>query len=71
MHTIHPPDGSCWVFVLVMHPMQLVDYLPSWVTNNLVLPRGMLHGMDIDGDPIPIEELGSVYVKYSTQQVGP
>jgi hypothetical protein len=46
--------------------MQLVDYLPSWVTNNLVLPRGMLHGMDIDGDPIPIEEIGSVYVKHST-----
>ena len=48
-----------------------MDYLPSWVTNNLVLPRGMLHGIYIDGDPIPIEELVSVYVKYSTQQVGP
>jgi hypothetical protein len=26
----------------------------------------MLHGMDIDGYHIPIKELGSVYVKYST-----
>ena len=39
--------------------------LKSWV-NGLALPRGMLHGMDVDGVPIPVEELGSVYVKYST-----
>lgn len=39
--------------------------LKSWVTN-LDLPRGMLHGMDVDGVPIPVEELGAVYVKYST-----
>lgn len=39
--------------------------LKSWVTS-LTLPRGMLHGMDVDGIPIPIEELGAVYVKYST-----
>ena len=39
--------------------------LKSWV-NSLELPRGMLHGMDVDGVPIPVEELGSVYVKYST-----
>ncbi len=39
--------------------------LKSWVTH-LNLPRGMLHGMDVDGVPIPVEELGAVYVKYST-----
>lgn len=39
--------------------------LKSWVAN-LDLPRGMLHGMDVDGVPIPVEDLGSVYVKYST-----
>ncbi|KAL7456291.1 hypothetical protein ACHAWC_010780 [Mediolabrus comicus] len=39
--------------------------LKSWVSE-LDLPRGMLHGMDVDGVPIPVEELGSVYVKYST-----
>jgi hypothetical protein len=40
--------------------------LKSWVSNCL-LPRGMLHGMDVDGIPIPnIEECGAVYIKYST-----
>ena len=39
--------------------------LRSWVAA-LALPRGVIRGMDIDGVPIPIEELGSVYVKYST-----
>lgn len=34
--------------------------------SELALPRGNLHGMDVDGVPIPPEELGSVYVKYST-----
>jgi len=39
--------------------------LKTWVTS-LGLPRGLLHGMDVDGVPIPPEELGSVYVKYNT-----
>ena len=39
--------------------------LKSWVSS-IDLPRGMLHGMDIDGVPIPVEDLGAVYVKYST-----
>ena len=39
--------------------------LKTWVPA-LGLPRGLLHGMDIDGVPIPPEELGSVYVKYNT-----
>lgn len=39
--------------------------LRCWVTA-LGLPRGMLHGMDVDGVPIAPEELGSVYVKFST-----
>ncbi|KAL7528188.1 hypothetical protein ACHAWF_002471 [Thalassiosira exigua] len=39
--------------------------LKSWVAG-LALPRGNLHGMDVDGVPIPPEELGAVYVKYST-----
>lgn len=37
--------------------------LKSWVTG-LQLPRGLLHGMDKDGEPIPIE--GAVYIKYNT-----
>ena len=39
--------------------------LRGWVTE-LGLPRGMLHGMDVDGRPLPVEGLGPVYVKYST-----
>lgn len=39
--------------------------LKTWVPA-LGLPRGLLHGMDIDGVPIPPEELGPVYVKYNT-----
>jgi len=39
--------------------------IKSWVTS-LSLPRGLLHGMDVDGVPISPEELGSVYVKYNT-----
>eukprot|EP00553_Chaetoceros_curvisetus_P004784 CAMPEP_0204622786 /NCGR_PEP_ID=MMETSP0717-20131115/8476_1 /ASSEMBLY_ACC=CAM_ASM_000666 /TAXON_ID=230516 /ORGANISM="Chaetoceros curvisetus" /LENGTH=243 /DNA_ID=CAMNT_0051637629 /DNA_START=23 /DNA_END=751 /DNA_ORIENTATION=- len=39
--------------------------LKTWVPT-LNLPRGLLHGMDVDGVPIPPEELGSVYVKYNT-----
>jgi hypothetical protein len=39
--------------------------LKSWVSA-LSLPRGLLHGMDVDGKPIPPEELGSIYIKYNT-----
>ena len=39
--------------------------LKSFVTS-LHLPRGLLHGMDVDGVPIPPEDLGSVYIKYNT-----
>lgn len=39
--------------------------LKTWVPT-LALPRGMLHGMDVDGKPIAPEDLGSVYVKYNT-----
>mmetsp|Transcript_37549 Transcript_37549/g.54992 ORF Transcript_37549/g.54992 Transcript_37549/m.54992 type:complete len:274 (+) Transcript_37549:54-875(+) len=39
--------------------------LKSWVPA-LNIPRGLLHGMDIDGVPQPLENFGCVYVKYST-----
>jgi len=39
--------------------------LKTWVPA-LNLPRGLLHGMDVDGKPKAPEELGSVYVKYNT-----
>lgn len=37
--------------------------LKSWVAN-LNLPRGLLHGMDIDGVPLTID--GAVYIKYNS-----
>ena len=37
--------------------------LKLWV-GSLELPRGLLHGMDVDGVPVELE--GAVYVKYST-----
>ena len=37
--------------------------LKLWV-GSLELPRGLLHGMDVDGVPVALE--GAVYVKYST-----
>lgn len=39
--------------------------LKTWVSA-LDLPRGLLHGMDVDGVPINPEDLGSVYIKYNT-----
>ncbi len=39
--------------------------LKTWV-DALALPRGLLHGMDVDGKPVDPESLGSVYLKYNT-----
>eukprot|EP00586_Coscinodiscus_wailesii_P004479 CAMPEP_0172492956 /NCGR_PEP_ID=MMETSP1066-20121228/24253_1 /TAXON_ID=671091 /ORGANISM="Coscinodiscus wailesii, Strain CCMP2513" /LENGTH=208 /DNA_ID=CAMNT_0013262859 /DNA_START=183 /DNA_END=806 /DNA_ORIENTATION=+ len=36
--------------------------LKSWVSS-LALPRGLLHGADVDGVPVDPETLGKVYVK--------
>ncbi len=39
--------------------------LKTWV-QNLSLPKGLLHGLDVDGKQINIDTLGSVYLKYNT-----
>lgn len=40
--------------------------LKTWV-NALALPRGLLHGLDVDGKPMENPEtLGSIYLKYNT-----
>jgi len=40
--------------------------LKTWV-DALALPRGLLHGLDVDGRPMENpESLGSVYLKYNT-----
>ena len=42
-----------------------VAALKSWVTS-LNLPRGVLHGMDKDGEPLDMSTFGSVYIKYNS-----
>lgn len=39
--------------------------LKTWV-QHLSLPKGLLHGLDVDGQQINIDTLGSVYLKYNT-----
>jgi len=57
--------GRIMLGICASNAPEALGGLKSWVTT-LALPRGMLHGMDVDGVPIPPEELGSVYVKFST-----
>ena len=40
-----------------------IDTLKSWVSA-LQLPRGLLHGMDVDGVPIQFDD--AVYIKYNS-----
>lgn len=58
-------QGRIMLGICASNAPEALAGLKSYVTS-LALPRGMLHGMDVDGVPIPIEDLGSVYVKYST-----
>jgi len=57
--------GRIMLGICASNAAEALGGLKSWVST-LALPRGMLHGMDVDGVPIPPEELGSVYVKFST-----
>lgn len=58
-------QGRIMLGICASNAPEALTGLKSYVTT-LALPRGMLHGMDVDGVPIPIEDLGSVYIKYST-----
>ena len=62
---IDSSKGRIMLGICASNAPEALAGLKSWVAE-LSLPRGMLHGMDVDGVPIPVEELGSVYVKYST-----
>ena len=62
---IDTSKGRIMLGICAANAPEALGGLKSWVSE-LDLPRGMLHGMDVDGVPIPVEELGSVYVKYST-----
>jgi len=58
-------DGRIMLGICAENVDEALLGLKTWVPA-LGLPRGILHGMDVDGIPIPPEELGSVYVKYNT-----
>jgi hypothetical protein len=55
--------GRCMLGICAGTPEQGIATLKTWVTH-LQLPRGLLHGMDTDGVPIPLE--GGVYIKYNS-----
>ena len=42
-----------------------VGALKAWV-QGLGLVKGLLHGMDKDGQPIDMSEFGAVYIKYNS-----
>lgn len=58
-------DGRIMLGICAQNVNEGLMGLKSWVPA-LSLPRGLLHGMDVDGKPIPPEELGSIYIKYNT-----
>jgi len=60
-----PAQGRIVLGFCASDAPEVLAGLKSWVTT-LGLPRGLLHGMDVDGVPVPVEELGAVYVKYSS-----
>jgi hypothetical protein len=63
---IDSSSGRIMLGICASNAPEGLSGLKSWVSN-CNLPRGMLHGMDVDGIPIPnIEECGAVYIKYST-----
>lgn len=43
-----------------------VTALKAWV-EALGLPKGLLHGMDVDGVPIDMSTFGAVYLKYNSE----
>lgn len=55
--------GRCMLGICAASTAQGIATLKSWVSS-LELPRGLLHGMDVDGVPVEID--GGVYIKYNT-----
>lgn len=62
---VNPREGRIMLGICAQNVQEGLMGLKSWVPA-LNLPRGLLHGMDVDGKPIPPEELGSIYIKYNT-----
>lgn len=61
--SIDSTQGRCMLGICASSAAEGIATLKSWVTN-LELPRGLLHGMDVDG--VPLEFNGSVYIKYNS-----
>jgi Domain of unknown function (DUF1824) len=55
--------GRCMLGICASSLEEGVSTLKAWVTT-LQLPRGLLHGMDVDG--VPLEINGGVYIKYNS-----
>ena len=55
--------GRCMLGICASSADEGLATLKAWV-NSLELPRGLLHGMDIEG--VPIEFNGGVYIKYNS-----
>lgn len=56
-------NGRVMLGICAENTEEALQTLKHWVTG-LRLPRGLLHGGDVDG--VPIEIQGAVYIKYST-----
>ena len=59
-------DGRVMLGICAEDAFAGVAALKAWVTN-LELQRGVLHGMDKDGEPLDMSTFGSVYIKYNSQ----
>lgn len=55
--------GRCMLGICASSTKEGLQTLKAWVSK-LELPRGLLHGMDVDG--VPIEINGGVYIKYNS-----
>ena len=58
-------DGRLILGICAEDAMSGVATLKAWVTA-LGLPKGPLHGMDQDGEPLDMRSFGSVYIKYNS-----
>ena len=62
----NPDEGRLMLGICASDAMEGVQTLKAWVTG-LGLPKGPLHGMDKDGEPLDMSTFGSVYIKYNSR----
>ena len=61
-----PDEGRLMLGICASDATEGVQTLKAWVTA-LDLPKGPLHGMDKDGEPLDMSTFGSVYIKYNSR----